>query len=87
MHNFSQDEISKIAEMERHMDAGKIPFVMLPGFGRVSTSEETMKELGLVQGQTINPVIFGAILQMSLAQCETKVILQKASKTKENPHG
>ena len=31
MHNFSQDEVSKIAEMERRKDAGEIPFVMYRG--------------------------------------------------------
>ena len=46
-----------------------------------------MKELGLVQGQPINHVIFVTILRMSLAKCETKIALQKARKGRENPDG
>lgn len=72
------EEIKLVAEAERLMDDGKIPFVMLDG-QRASVPVETMTELGLRQGQTINAIIFVEILKQNIALCQTKIALAKAA--------
>jgi hypothetical protein len=58
-----------MAESERMMDEGKIPFVLAPGptgiLERLPLKEEQMTDYGLVQGQRINTIIRDAILEES----------------------
>jgi len=58
-----------MAEAERRMDAGELPFVMAPGpsgiLERFPLEAERMKEYGLEQGQRINTIIRDAILDES----------------------
>ncbi len=76
---FSDDEIRMLAECERMMDTGVIPFVVL-GDQRVAVSKVVMDELDLKQGQTINSAIFGAILRHNIAWIKTEIALKKAGK-------
>ena len=56
-----------MAESERLMDEGKIPFVIAPGpngiMERLAMSNGLMEDFGLKQGQTINSIIRDAILE------------------------
>ena len=62
--------IKAMAEAERLMDAGIIPFVLAPGpsglIERLAMTKEQMEEFGLVQGQRINTIIRDAILEANL---------------------
>ena len=59
-----------MAESERLMDQGLIPWVWAPSengsFGRMAVTPRIMEDLGLEQGQTINHIILDAIAEMSL---------------------
>lgn len=74
---FTTKEIRALAEAERMMDAGQVPFVNFGG-QRVMMRQEVMDELGLKQSQTINNQIFMAILQQNLAYCEAQIAIEKA---------
>lgn len=76
---FSTEEIRMLAKAERDMDSGDVKFVMYRG-GRTMVFPEVMDELGLENGQTISDVIFGAILQSSIAHLEAKIALDNAQK-------
>ncbi len=69
---FTTEQIRMIAEVERDMDQGKIPFVVCDG-QRVATSDECMDELGLEAGQTINSAIFQAMCLFGIKQCQEKI--------------
>lgn len=62
--------IRSMAEAERMMDEGKIPWVMGPGpegfLERIAVPTDVMEELGLVQGQTVNTMIRDAIFLTNL---------------------
>ena len=59
-----------MAEAERLMDQGKLPWVWAPGpngnFERLAVSEEVMEELGLETGQNVNSMIRDGILMINL---------------------
>ena len=59
-----------MAESERMMDAGLIPFVWAPSpsgqMERLAVASTIMEELGLVQGQTVNSILVDAIASESL---------------------
>ena len=65
-----KDILRAMAEAERLMDKGEIPFVLAPspngGYERFAVSEEIMKELDLEQGQHINTMIMDGIIYMQL---------------------
>lgn len=61
--------IRMLAESERLMDEGKVPWVMAPsidGYDRLPVSKDIMEELGLQQGQRVNQIILDAIAKLSL---------------------
>lgn len=66
-----------MAEAERMMDEGLIPFVLAPSpsglLERLAMTNELMKEFGLVQGQTINSMIRDAILEENLRRISKKI--------------
>lgn len=69
--SFDKRRIRILAESERLMDQGLIPWVWAPSpesgrFDRMAVSPKIMEELGLEQGQTINLIILDAIAAMSL---------------------
>lgn len=69
-------EILRImADTERRMDAGELPYVLAPGptgiFERFPLDQERMDDYGLEKGQKINTIIRDAILE------ESDAILQK----------
>ncbi|HET8728316.1 MAG TPA: hypothetical protein VFO41_12450 [Alphaproteobacteria bacterium] len=76
MTEFTDDQIRMLAECERMMDAGEVPFVRL-GSGRVMMDNETMARFGLTQGQTIGTETFFAIRRFGLDQVEQKIAARK----------
>ena len=71
----SNEDIRALADLERMMDSGEVPFVILNG-ERVATNELIMSELGLEQGQTINREIFKAMMRAQLAALQAQMALQ-----------
>lgn len=65
-----KDIIRAMAEAERLMDEGKLPWVWAPGpqgiSERMAVSEEVMEDLNLVTGQNVNTMIRDAILIANL---------------------
>ena len=75
---FSLDDIRKLAECERMMDAGAISYVIYSGM-RSAVSDSVMTTLGLVNGQTINTAIFKAICEQQIASITKQIAEKKAS--------
>lgn len=69
-------QIKDLAEVERMMDAGEVPFVTLRG-RRLAMSETVMKSLGLVKGQTISADLFVHIIQLNIAECQAAIQARK----------
>ena len=70
--------IRVLAEAERLMDEGKIPFVMAKSpvggdYERLAVDASIMKKLGLEQGQKINSIIMEAILSESIRMLKEAV--------------
>jgi hypothetical protein len=63
-------QIRMIAQAERLMDAGEIPWVWSVGpYGqkeRLSVAPDVMETLGLEQGQSVNSIIVNAIAELSI---------------------
>lgn len=63
-------QIRLLAQAERDMDEGKVPFVWMMSnsgnYERLAVAPTIMEELNLVQGQTINTMIMDAIAHESL---------------------
>lgn len=80
-----------LAEAERLMDQGKVPWVWAPShngsYERMAIAPEVMTELGLEQGQTINQIILDAIAVMSMEILREKLdeIIQKAEDNQLDP--
>ena len=70
------EEIKMLAEVERQMDAGEVPFVVWGG-RRMTVRQLVMDELGLETGQTVSHEIAGAILNANLAACRAAVAADK----------
>ena len=73
----SKDMLRAMAEAERLMDAGQIPFVLAPspngGYERFAVHEEIMEELDLKQGQHINTMIMDGIIELQLERLKSKI--------------
>ena len=80
--------IRAMAEAERLMDKGEIPWVWAPGpegiSERMAVSEEVMKDLGLETGQNVNSMIRDAILVSNIEKLGEKLqrLAQKAEDLK-----
>lgn len=72
-----------MAESERLMDQGLVPWVWSPtengSYGRMAVTPRVMTELGLEQGQTINTIILDAIAEMSL-----QILAEKLDEFRQN---
>lgn len=64
---FTVEQLRMLAEQEREMDAGRVPFVRLRD-QRMAMTASAMAEFGLKAGQTINDQIFMGILRFNLAE-------------------
>jgi len=72
---FDAEMIKALGQINRDMDAGIIPFVMLNS-NRIAMRPEAMAEFMLEQGQTIDNAIFTAILRSNIAHCQAKIAEQ-----------
>lgn len=72
---FSDEEIRMLARNEAAMDAGEQPFAVLGG-ERIALDAATLANFDLRQGQTINAVIFEAIVRYESRRCEEEIDLQ-----------
>lgn len=71
------EQIRMLAQAERMMDAGEIPWVWAPSldgqYERLSVSPAIMEIFELEQGQTVNSFIVNAIAEMSLKILKLKI--------------
>ena len=81
---FTPEEIAKLAEAERMMDSGKVPFVMWRG-ERMMVDEQIMAELGLERGQTVSDVIAAEITRASLRQTQAKIAMDRIRDKDQDP--
>lgn len=88
----NKQRIRILAEAERLMDQGKVPWVWSPSqngtYERMAVTPEIMTELGLEQGQTINQIILEAIAEISMVILRRKLdeILQKVEDDMMDPN-
>jgi hypothetical protein len=77
MNMLDKDIIRAMAEAERMMDAGTMPWVWAPGpqgiSERMAVSQEVMDDLNLVTGQNVNTLIRDAILIANLENLGKKL--------------
>jgi hypothetical protein len=77
MNMLNKDIIRAMAEAERMMDSGEMPFVWAPGpdgtLERLASSKEVMEDLNLVSGQTVNSIIRDAIFVVNLENLGKKL--------------
>lgn len=75
------EELRLLAEAERQMDAGEVPWVRVEGAsGRASMRPEIMAALGLTTGQTISWFLFGEIARMNLEHCQAQLAYERGQK-------
>lgn len=65
MRDFDNDEIRRLAAINRDMDNGKQPFVVWDG-SRLAVQLEVMELFKLVSGQTVSHTVAGVILEEHL---------------------
>ena len=82
-----KEMLRMVAECDRMMDEGTIPFVMANGpsgrMERLAVTTEVMEELGLKQGQTVSTVIMNAIFEETLKQLKAKIEAAKDEEIEE----
>lgn len=72
------EDIKMLAAIERQMDAGEVQFVRTLDGERVAILPGCAEALGIKPGQTINAVIFCAMLEWNIAECERKIAERNA---------
>lgn len=70
---FTAEDIKRLAELERRMDAGDIKYVVYYG-NRMAVNQKQLDEFGLVSGQTINSAIAIAITTSCMRDVEQKIL-------------
>ncbi len=78
MRDLSIEELKMLADCERGMDSGIIPYVVLNG-DRCAIDHEILSHFGLINHQTIDSVIFIAIQKFNIGRLK-KEIMDKESK-------
>ena len=73
---FTDDEMKKLAGIEREMDAGKQSFVVWEGV-RLIVRSEIMERFGLKSGQTISFTMAGQILKANLESIQDEISTKK----------
>lgn len=78
------EEFRLLAECERKMDAGEIPYVRLSGQGhRIAMDSQAMGDLGLTQGLTVTATMFSVILKYLLERCSAQIAFERGQKLVE----
>ena len=78
-HKLTNEQIRMLAQAERQMDAGEIPFGVCDG-QRMSVRSVIMEELEIETGQTVSSTLLLAILEANLAACQADVALAGANR-------
>ena len=71
------EEIRMLADLERRMDSGEQPYVIIEGH-RAAVTPLVMDEFGLESGQTVSKPIFLAMLEANLANLRALQALKDA---------
>ena len=75
MSELTDEQIRMLAECERKMDSGEMPYVIWRG-QRLSQRPYVMERLGLVVGQTISDPIFKRALELGIEECQKAIALR-----------
>lgn len=82
--NISAEDIRQLSQLERDMDSGQQPYVLVAGEqGRFAVSHDCLKEFGLETGQTVTNFIVCKILEWNIALTQSMIALSKASENQE----
>jgi hypothetical protein len=68
----SVKEIRQLAEIERGMDSGEIPYVVYAGH-RTPIVRDVLDHLGLQSGQTVSHILWVAILETMILNLRQKL--------------
>ena len=74
--NFTTDELKMLAESERLMDGGEMPYVNFHN-QRLMVSEQAMAEFDLRIGQCISDAVFVALIRFEIADCKSQISRNK----------
>lgn len=73
MKELTLEEIKLLAEQERRMDAGEVPYVIWSG-NRFSVDSEILQHFNLKNQQTINDAIALAIMKFNITRSKEKIM-------------
>ncbi len=76
------EETNMLAALERDMDSGSQPYVMMNGY-RCAFSKEALDELGVVSGQAVSTAVYGKLLEFMIASCEAQIALNELTDQKQ----
>jgi hypothetical protein len=76
---FSDNEVTVLAQVERRMDDGTQPFVFCPKGLRWAFPVEIMVPLRVVSGQRVTSTILDQLLQRNVARLAASVAIDKAN--------
>ena len=82
MSKLTDEEIRLLAECERKMDSGEMPWVSWHG-ERIAQTPYVMEHLGLKLGQTICDAIFVRALELKIEECQEGIARQATEKMME----
>lgn len=86
MVEFTDEQIAMIAEAERRMAAGEVPFVVCGG-QRLMVQEETMRDFGLTVGQEVPISILGDIIGRNMSYLSAQVAMEKSASPEHDGQG
>jgi len=72
----TKEHVRMLTKLERDMDSGVQPFVLLGG-ARLSIGDEELAEFGLECGQTISNYIYRELLDDRLRKCQVDLAAKR----------
>lgn len=76
--NLTAEEICMLAELERKMDSGEAPYVIVEGCSqRSALTQGDMSLFGLQTGQTVSNALWVAILKFKIEQIQRTLAHQQ----------
>ena len=76
--NLTDEQIRMLAGLERDMDSGKQPYVVVGGF-RCAFPGDLLAELGIQSGQTVTEIMMMELQRRMIAKAQVEIALKKAS--------
>lgn len=77
-YKLTDEELKMLAEAERKMDSGEHKFVRDPSGHRLIVDAEVMRDLGLVNGQSVSRTLVTEIMERHLAKMQAQIALNNA---------